>query len=120
MISYNDIEKGGECMPKKAMEQLTESMFYVLMALTDAPRCGIDIAEAIEKKTAGRVRLGPATLYTLLAKFEKEKYICEKKVEGRRRTYAITARGLDAYHAEVERLRACLSDAERGEEENHD
>ena len=108
-------------MPKKAMEQLTESMFYVLMALTDAPRCGIDIAEAIEKRTAGRVRLGPATLYTLLAKFEKEKYICEKKVEGRRRTYAITARGLEAYHAEVERLRACLSDAERGEgEEIHD
>ena len=58
-------------MPKKAMEQLTESMFYVLMALTDAPRCGIDIAEAIEKRTAGRVRLGPATLYTLLISASK-------------------------------------------------
>ena len=104
-------------MPKRAMELLTESMFYVLMSLTDAPRCGIRIAEFIEKRTAGRVRLGPATLYTVLAKFEKEKYIKEVKVEGRQRTYAITERGLEAYHGEVARLRACLRDAEGGEEE---
>ena len=103
-------------MPRKAMELLTESMFYVLLSLTDAPRCGIDIADVIEKKTRGRVKLGPATLYTVLAKFEKEKYIKEVKVEGRRRTYAITERGLAAYREEVERLRACLRDAEGGEE----
>lgn len=104
-------------MPKRAMELLTESMFYVLMSLTDEPRCGISIAEFIEKRTVGRVRLGPATLYTVLAKFEKEKYIKEVKVEGRRRTYAITERGLEAYYEEVTRLRACLRDAEGGEEE---
>lgn len=101
-------------MPKKAMELLTESMFYVLMSLTEEARCGIDIAEYIEKRTAGRVKLGPATLYTILAKFEKEKYIKEIRVEGRRRTYAITERGLTAYREEVERLRQCLADAERG------
>ena len=106
-------------MPKKAMELLTESMFYVLMSLTDVPRCGIDIAEAIEKRTRGRVKLGPATLYTVLAKFEQEKYIKEVKVEGRRRTYAITERGREAYREEVDRLRACLQDAEE-EGESHE
>lgn len=29
-------------MPKKAMESLTESMFYVLMALMRRPMCGIE------------------------------------------------------------------------------
>ena len=99
-------------MPKKSMELLTESMFYVLMALQTGPMCGIDAAEFIERRTRGRVQLGPATLYTILAKFEKEKYICETSVEGRKRTYRITSRGMDAYQAEISRLTACLRDAE--------
>ena len=99
-------------MPKKSMELLTESMFYVLMALQTGPMCGIDAAEFIERRTKGRVQLGPATLYTILAKFEKEKYICETSVEGRKRTYRITSRGMDAYQAEISRLTACLRDAE--------
>ena len=99
-------------MPKKAMEILTESMFYVLMALSKAPMCGIDIAAWITNRTRGRVSLGPATLYTVLGKFEKEGYIAETEVEGRKRTYRITSRGLDAYRSELERLRACLADAD--------
>lgn len=105
-------------MPKRSMEQLTESMFYVLMTLTVKPRCGIDIAACIERRTRGRIRIGPATLYTVLAKFEQEKYIKEIRVEGRRRTYRITERGLEAYRAEVERLRICLTDVEREWEED--
>ena len=99
-------------MPRKAMELLTESMFYVLMALSDGQKCRIEIAEFTEGRTCGRVRLGPATLYTILAKFEKEKYIRETEIEGRKRTYCITARGLSAYQDEVQRLRQCVADAE--------
>lgn len=99
-------------MPKKAMEVLTESMFYVLMALSDQAMCGIDIAAWITDRTHGRVQLGPATLYTILGKFEKEQYICETEVEGRKRTYRITSRGLDAYRGELTRLRACIADAD--------
>ena len=102
-------------MPRKAMELLTESMFYVLMALWDGAKCGIEIAEYTETRTAGRVRLGPATLYTILAKFEKEKYIRETEIEGRKRTYCITTRGLEAYREEVQRLRQCVADAEAAE-----
>lgn len=102
-------------MPKKAMEILTESMFYVLMALSRVPMCGIDIAAWITQRTRGRVSLGPATLYTVLGKFEKEGYIAETEVEGRKRTYRITGKGLDAYRAELERLRACIADADEKE-----
>ena len=99
-------------MPKKAMEILTESMFYVLMALSDRPMCDIDIAAWITRKTQGRVSLGPATLYTILGKFQKEDYIEETEVEGRKRTYRITARGREAYLDELQRLRRCLADAD--------
>lgn len=103
-------------MPKKAMESLTESMFYVLMALTRQPMCGIDIAAWIDRKTRGRIIMGPATLYTILGKFEKEEYIAETEVSGRKRTYQITDRGLEAYEAELQRLRQCIADAASQEE----
>lgn len=98
-------------MPKKAMEQLTETMFYVLMAFCKDAMCGIAVAEFIEKQTKGRILIGPATLYTILGKFEKEKYIQEIEVEGRKRTYEITEKGKQAYKEEVGRLKQCVEDA---------
>lgn len=104
-------------MPKKAMETLTESMFYVLMSFQNGPMCGIDIAGFIEHRTKGRVRMGPATLYTILGKFEKENYIEEIEVEGRKRTYRMTEKGADAYRSELARLQHCVADAHREREE---
>jgi DNA-binding PadR family transcriptional regulator len=94
------------------MDTLTESMFYVLMALMQGPMCGIDIAAWITRKTQGRVSLGPATLYTVLGKFEKEGFIAETEVEGRKRTYRITSKGLTAYRTELDRLRQRIADAD--------
>ena len=101
-------------MPKKAMDILTESMFYVLMAFYYGPRCGIDAAQFIEDRTHGRIQMGPATLYTVIGRFEKEKYIKEVQVEGRKRTYQITDKGRRAYEEELNRLRQCVADAEGG------
>ena len=101
-------------MPKKSMDILTESMFYVLMALMTGPMCGIDIAQFIDQRTKSRLQIGPATLYTILGKFEKEKYIREIAVEGRKRTYQITQKGADAYREELARLKQCVLDAEGG------
>ena len=99
-------------MPRKAMDSLTESMFYVLMALKTGPMCGIDIAQFIENRTVGRLRMGPATLYTILGKFEKEHMIREIDVAGRKRTYEITPKGVQAYNEELTRLKQCVADAE--------
>ena len=101
-------------MPRKAMDTLTESMFYVLMALMSGPMCGIDIAAFIDTRTKGRLQIGPATLYTILGKFERERYIRETAVEGRKRTYEITGKGFEAYREELKRLKQCVLDAEGG------
>ncbi len=102
-------------MAKKPLEILTESMFYVLLSLLGGAKCGTEIAAFVSARTEQRVLLGPGTLYTILAKFEEEKLICETQVEGRRRIYQITEKGYGLYCAELERLRACVRDAE-GEE----
>lgn len=99
-------------MPRKSLENLTESMFYLLMVFCRGPACGTDAAAMVKEKTGGRCRIGPATLYTILAKFEQEKYIKEIAVEGRKRTYQITEKGLTAYREELARLRQCVADAE--------
>ena len=99
-------------MPKKPLEMLTESMFYVLMAFITEPMCGIDVAKYIEMRTKGRILIGPGTLYTILGKFVKEKWIDKIHVEGRKCTYRITAKGLDAYEQEVRRLQFCIQDAQ--------
>ena len=101
-------------MPKKPMDILTESMFYVLMALCREPMCGTQIAEFIDRRTCGRLQMGPATLYTILGKFEKEDYIREVAVSGRKRTYRITEKGVTAYRQELARLKQCVADAEGG------
>ena len=102
-------------MGGKSRGPLTEPMFYVLMAFLHGEMCGIDVAAFVEKKTRGRVKLGPGTLYTLLNKFQDETLIEEIEVEGRKRTYRLTAKGREAYEEELERLRACLSYAEEEE-----
>ena len=105
-------------MSKEALRILTESMFYVLLSLMRQERCGAEIVQFVEDTTAGRVPLGPGTLYTILAKFEEEGLIRETAVEGRRRTYAITDRGRGMFRQELSRLKLCVADGEREEKEN--
>ncbi len=99
-------------MVGKGRGALTEPMFYVLMSFLHQDICGIEITEFVEKKTGGRVRLGPGTLYTLLAKFQDEHLIEETQTEGRKRTYRLTDKGREAFHEELMRLRACVQDGE--------
>ena len=99
-------------MGDKLRGQLTESMFYVLMAFLQEERCGTDVAAYVEQRTHGRLRLGPGTLYTLLGKFQEERHIEDTKGEGRRHTYRLTDKGRAPYLDELERLRACVRDGE--------
>lgn len=98
-------------MPKQAMENLTESMFYVLMALQRGDACGAEITAYAAQVSGGEVRLGPATLYTLLARFEKEGFLTDAGTVGCKRYYRLTAAGKAAYEGERARLQRCLDDA---------
>ena len=99
-------------LAKKALDGLTESMFYVLMAFQKEEMCGTDVVEFIEKKTKRRVVMGPGTLYTILARFEEEEIIEETAVEGRKRTYEVTLKGRRLFQEELLRLKRCVMDGE--------
>ena len=103
-------------MAKEPLKVLTEPMFYVLLSLMPVERCGTEIMQFAEEMTAGRVVPGPGTLYTILGKFQEEKLIVETAVAGRRRTYRVTAKGRELYRAELDRLRLCVADAEKGDD----
>ena len=90
-------------MAREQFQSLTEQMYYILLALTE-PRCGVDISEKAMAISGGRLQIGPGTLYTLLAKFEKEDMIREVAVEGRKRFYQITPHGRDMLNEEYLRL----------------
>ena len=102
-------------MAGKERGPLTEPMFYVLMSFLRRDMCGTEITEFVERRTRGRVRLGPGTLSTLLAKFQDEGFIQETEFDGRKRTYRLTDQGRQAYHEELDRLRACVLDGEEEE-----
>ena len=100
-------------MAKEPLKVLTESMFYVLLSLLKQERCGTEIVQYVDERTAGRVPLGPGTLYTILGKFQEEGLIAETAVEGRKRTYAITERGRALFRQELSRLKLCVLDGDR-------
>lgn len=112
-ISLNDIVCEVSHMPRQPLENLTESMFYVLMALTRGDACGAEITAFAAQVSGGAVRLGPATLYTLLARFEAEGFLRETGTVGCKRYYRLTAAGKAAYDGERARLQRCLDDAAR-------
>ena len=105
-------------MPRVKFQTLTEQMFYVLLCLR-AECCGMDILDRVPAMTAGRVHVGSGTLYNLLEQFGEEDMIRETRVEGRRRSYILTARGREMLEKEYQRIRAQAADYRRmfGEED---
>lgn len=104
-------------MAREQFQNLTEPMYYILMSLLQE-KCGVDIMEAVEDISNGRVRVGPGTLYSLLGKFEKENMIKETEVQGRKRSYIITEKGegilLDEYRRLITMANDGLSSLEVG------
>lgn len=98
-------------MAREQFQNLTEPMYYILLALLQE-RCGVDIMEAVENLSKGRVKVGPGTLYALLGRFEKEDMIRETEVIGRKRSYIITEKGLEILKEEYRRLTMLIKDGE--------
>lgn len=99
-------------MPRTKFQTLTEQMFYILLCLRQEC-CGPDIATQVASVTGGRVAVGPGTLYNLLDSFLQAGMIRETKVEGRKRSYVITADGRRVLEEEYRRLQILTADYER-------
>jgi DNA-binding PadR family transcriptional regulator len=97
---------------------LPPAEFSVLLALVDGAKHGHGIRVDVRKRTAGRVDMGPGTLYGAIKRLLQRGCIAEvepprgQPADGRRRFYQLTPEGKAAARAEVARLRELLSIAE--------
>lgn len=100
---------------------LASTSFYVLLALADRERYGLDVAEDVARRTHDAVVLGPGSLYNTIKKMLSEDLIEEttpkdrgegREHDPRRRYYRITRAGRAALAAEAGRL-AVLVEAAR-------
>ena len=99
-------------MAREKFQTLTEQMFYILLCLR-REQCGTDIRAQVAALTAGRVSVGPGTLYHLLESFLQAGYIRETRAEGRKRSYLITDAGQKALDDEYRRLQTLTADYDR-------
>ncbi|MCM1365596.1 MAG: PadR family transcriptional regulator [Faecalibacterium sp.] len=96
-------------MPRKSLQTLSEPMYYVLLSLT-SNLCGTEIMKEVEKISNGRVKIGPGTLYTMLAKFLDMGLVDQPYYENRKRIYEITELGKQVLVEEYERLKRMSDD----------
>jgi DNA-binding PadR family transcriptional regulator len=109
--------------PTKAMTQidprsllpLTEVAFEILLSLADGERHGYDILKDIERRTDGRLRLHPGTLYRALARMIDDGLVEQTttvdEADQRRRPVRMTRLGGDVAKAESVRLAAQVGHA---------
>lgn len=98
-------------MAREQLQTLTETMYYILLALTKEC-CGVDIMDRVKEISGGRVKVGPGTLYAMLPKFEEKNIIRMTVADGRRKSYIITDEGKRELEKEYTRLKTLVCDGD--------
>ena len=78
-------------MARDQLQRLSEPMYYLLLTLLEENH-GYAMMHDIEMISKGRVKVGTGTLYTLLARFEKEGIIRATRSLERKKYYIIHKR----------------------------
>jgi DNA-binding PadR family transcriptional regulator len=98
---------------------LTPAVLDIMVALGDEEMHGYAIMQEVRRRTAGKRRLAPGTLYRSLRQMEEKGWVVESEErpepsldDERRRYYRLTDLGRRVAMAEVERLEG-LVDAAR-------
>jgi DNA-binding PadR family transcriptional regulator len=96
---------------------VTTPEFYILLALRDRQSHGYEILKAVQAGSLGKIRMGPATLYTTLRRLLDAGHIVEvdgpAHEDARRRYYRLSARGGRALDQELARMEDVLRLARR-------
>ena len=102
-------------MPKRKLDPLPTAAFHILLSLADEELHGYGIMRRVSEQTAGRLRLGPGTLYSSLQSLLEEACIEEVATEPsddtaqeRRRIYRLTTAGRKLARAEADRMAGIL------------
>lgn len=98
----------------KSLVQLTDSVFYIMAAFAQ-PKHGYAVMSEIEELTEGEVKIGPASLYTIIKKLIDEEYIVlYDKSDSRRKVYMLTDKGRSVLHHDMKRRQKMIHFAQIG------
>jgi DNA-binding PadR family transcriptional regulator len=97
---------------------LTPAVFFVLFVLADGDKHGYAIMQETSKLSAGKVRMGPGTLYATLQRLLELSLICEvprpaSEHDTRRRYYRLKPTGKALLESEIQHMDAVLRAAQR-------
>jgi len=87
-------------------QALTESIFYILLALRK-PNHGYGIIQEVQELTNGRITMGAGTLYGAIQSLENKGWIkiySEDPSSRKKKEYVLTDLGKEAFKNETERL----------------
>ena len=87
---------------------LTETTYYILLSLYK-PLHGYGIMQRAAELSGGRVRLAAGTLYGALNAMVERGWILLLPVEGRKKEYQLTPRGMEVLKKELARLRELVA-----------
>ena len=94
---------------------LTPATLHTLLALADGDKHGYAILKEVARRTGGKVRLGPGTLYALMKRAVADGLVAESDErpdaaldDERRKYYRLTPRGRRVAIADIERLESIL------------
>lgn len=97
----------------KSLEQLTDSVFYIMAGFTQ-PRHGYAVMSLVEELTNGQVTIGPASLYTIIKKLMGEQYInLSDDTDSRRKVYVLTEKGREVLALDIQRRKIMVEFAEK-------
>lgn len=96
---------------------LTETVYYVLLALTE-PAHGYVIMQKVEELSDGQVRLAAGTMYGAIENLLKKKLIASLPSDDpRRKIYVITDLGKKVLYADYKRMLNMIAVTEKTAEE---
>ena len=105
-------------MPKRKLDPLPAAAFQILLALAEGDLHGYAIMRQVEEQTAGKVRLGPGTLYSSIQALLEQRLIEEvdpgsppdlsDAPRERRRSYRLTTAGRKVARTEAQRMAEIL------------
>lgn len=90
--------------------RMTPVFFHLMLSLSEGKKHGYAITREVEARTAGKIRLGPGSLYYALARLETAGLIEETAARGdagaaphseRRRYYRLTSAGRSRLREEM-------------------
>jgi DNA-binding PadR family transcriptional regulator len=88
------------------------------MAALTQPRHGYAVMTLIEEKTNGTVKIGPASMYTIIKKLLQQDLIyLYDDTDSRRKVYLLTDKGREVLTEDVHRKKVMIQIAENGLEE---